>query len=186
MKKTGKYIINPAVFPRQQKLDLCILCHGGRLQKSKPSFEFTPGDTLANYFKIDTTNLNPYSIDVHGNQYGLLRSSKCFKMSKTMTCVTCHDAHENERGKITVFSERCMTCHDGERQNLRKLNKTMGSVINKNCIDCHMPVKPSNVVTVFLPHSNNATSVLIRSHYMAIYAGEAKKVLNFMNEQITK
>src|SRR5688500_12527563 len=44
---TSNFIINPATFTRQQKLDLCALCHGGRLQKIKPSFTFTSGDKLS-------------------------------------------------------------------------------------------------------------------------------------------
>ena len=30
----AKFIINPAGFSRQQSLDMCALCHGGRLQKT--------------------------------------------------------------------------------------------------------------------------------------------------------
>jgi len=176
----GKYVINPASFSRQQSLDMCTLCHGGRLQKSTASFEFVSGDTLSKYFKIDTAASEPSNIDVHGNQFGLLRSSKCFALSNTMTCITCHDAHENERGKIKVFSERCITCHNPQHQNLCKLISTIGPSIKENCIDCHMPFKPSNVVEVFLPHSNNPIPALIRTHYITTYPEESKKILSLM------
>src|ERR1700730_1820932 len=69
------YIINPATFSRQQNLDLCGLCHGGRLQKTRPSFEFIAGAKLSDYFVLDTVAPDPEKIDVHGNQLGLLRSS---------------------------------------------------------------------------------------------------------------
>jgi mono/diheme cytochrome c family protein len=176
--KKGKYIINPAIFSRQQSLDYCVLCHGGRLQKSKPSFEFIPGDTLSNYFTIDPGTPDPAKIDVHGNQYGLLRASKCFIMSNTLTCTTCHNSHENERGSLKVFSERCMSCHSEGHDKICKMKKSLGNSINNNCIDCHMPVKTSNVVTVFLPHSNEPTAALIRTHFIAIYPEEAKKGIN--------
>jgi hypothetical protein len=94
----GKFIINPDSLTRQQNMDLCASCHGGRLQKTKPSFSFVAGDILSDYFIIDTTAPDPKHIDVHANQYGLLRASKCFRMSNTMTCNTCHNTHENEKG----------------------------------------------------------------------------------------
>ena len=53
----AKYIINPAMLSRQQNLDLCALCHGGRLQKTNPSFEFIAGDKLSNYFVMDDTSV---------------------------------------------------------------------------------------------------------------------------------
>jgi mono/diheme cytochrome c family protein len=78
----AKYIINPAHLSRQQNMDLCSSCHGGRLFKSRPSFEFTVGDTLANFFDLDKVARDPLTIDVHGNQNGLLRASACFRMSE--------------------------------------------------------------------------------------------------------
>ena len=72
-KQPGKFILNPATFSRKQNLDLCGLCHGGRLQNTKPSFGFVAGDNLSDYFKMDTSAPDPDNIDVHGNQLGLLR-----------------------------------------------------------------------------------------------------------------
>ncbi|MBS1935131.1 MAG: hypothetical protein JST96_14105, partial [Bacteroidetes bacterium] len=48
--KTGHAILNPAKFSRTQSLDLCRLCHGGALTKSKPSFTFQAGDKLFDFF----------------------------------------------------------------------------------------------------------------------------------------
>lgn len=178
----AKYIINPAKFSRQQKMDLCALCHGGRLQKTQPSFEFAAGDNLSDYFKIDTTAPNPDSIDVHGNQYALLRASKCYRMSNTLTCITCHNTHENEKGKTALFSQRCITCHSDGHQPVCKLNKTMGNVIKTNCIDCHMPLKSSRVIAVQLRGGTAPLAALIRSHFISIYPNETKKVLAAMKQ----
>jgi len=167
--KKAKYILNPAAYSRQQKLDLCALCHGGRLQKTKPSFEFVSGDKLSDYFKVDTTAPNPDNIDVHGNQYGLLKASKCFKESNIMTCTTCHNPHENERGNVALFSQRCMTCHNPEHHNTCKMTESIGSSIAQNCIDCHMPLKPSRSITELLPGDKTPTAALIRSHLIKIY-----------------
>ncbi|MBS1597217.1 MAG: hypothetical protein JST75_03255 [Bacteroidetes bacterium] len=173
----GKYIINPAKFTREQKLDLCGLCHGGRLQKTTASFQFTAGDKLTDYFNIDQTPPNPDSIDVHGNQFGLLRASKCFKMSTTMTCITCHNTHENERGQTALFSQRCMSCHNDQTAHTCKMTATIGNAIKQDCINCHMPLKSSNSITELIAGQKNPTAAMIRSHFIAIYPDETKKIM---------
>lgn len=178
----GKYIINPARLTRQQNLDLCALCHGGRLQKSTPSFAFQVGDTLSHHFILDTLVSSPENIDVHGNQYGLLRSSKCFRLSTTMTCNSCHNTHENEKGNTALFSQRCMTCHNNEHDITCKLSKRLGKSINTNCIDCHMPVKPSRAIAVQLIGGNMPVAAMIRSHFISIYPSETQKVIAVMKK----
>ncbi|MEO6869981.1 MAG: cytochrome c3 family protein [Ginsengibacter sp.] len=178
--KIAKYILNPVSFTRLQKLEMCALCHGGRLQKTKPSFEFIPGDTLSNFFVIDSTAPDHNQIDVHGNQYGLLRASTCFKMSATLTCNSCHNVHENERGMTAVFSQRCQSCHSNGHEKICKLTGSIGAAIHTNCIDCHMPVKKSKAIAVFLPGAPSARAALIRSHYISIYPEETKKVIEAM------
>ncbi len=183
---TAKHIINPAVFSRQQKLDLCALCHGGRLQKTTPSFQFAAGDALADHFILDTTAPDPEKIDVHGNQYGLLRASKCFKMSETLTCNSCHDPHKNEKGKTALFSQRCMSCHNQGHEASCPMEKKIGKSIVSNCIDCHMPLKPSRAIAVFLPGSAVPTAAMIRSHYISVYPQETEKLLKQMKSQSIK
>lgn len=172
--KTPRYIINPAGFTWQQSLELCALCHGGRLQKTRPSFTFLPGQPLSDYFVVDTAAPDPDHIDVHGNQYGLLRASKCFKES-AMTCLTCHNPHQNQRTDLAAFSRRCLTCHNPGHGNECKLTRTMGPSISANCIDCHMPLKASQSITELLPGQNTPTAALIRSHLIKIYAKNEQK-----------
>jgi cytochrome c554/c'-like protein len=177
----AKYIINPAAFSRQQSLDLCSLCHGGRLRDIKPSFAFISGDKLSDYFAIDTLIPSPDEIDVHGNQNGLLHSSKCFRMSQ-MTCITCHNTHENERGKTELFSQRCISCHNSEHNTICKMTASIGPSIMKNCIDCHMPLKASKSITELLPGENKPTAALVRSHFIGIYPDETAKYKIKMNK----
>jgi len=174
---TAKYIINPALLSRQQKLDVCALCHGGRLQKTKPSFEFIAGDTLSNYFIRNISAPDMKSIDVHGNQYGLLSESKCFQMSATLTCVSCHNPHENERGKTVIFSQRCMACHNKEHGTFCKINPAEVSSITTNCIDCHMPRQPSMSIALLLPGASVPTAALIHTHLIKVYPDETKKFM---------
>jgi hypothetical protein len=176
---TGKYIINPARLSRQQNLDLCALCHGGSIKKTKPSFTFTVGDTLSHYFVIDSLNkdaINSGTIDVHGNKYGLMKASKCFRMSETLTCNSCHNTHENETGKLALFSQRCMTCHNNEHGNFCTINPAPFSQ-KTNCIDCHMPAKPSQSIVLFSEGEEAPRAALFRSHFISIYPDETKKFM---------
>jgi hypothetical protein len=179
--KTAKYIVNPTKLSRIQQLDVCALCHSGNIQKTKPSFQFAAGQALSDYFITDTSGnavLNGANIDVHGNQYALLRASKCFKMSTTLTCNTCHDTHKNERGQLELLSQRCMGCHDPATAEFKTPTHTSVATLQKNCIDCHMPAQPSKSIAVFLEGRETPKASSLRSHFIAIYPEEAKKFLN--------
>jgi hypothetical protein len=177
----AKFIVNPGKLTRDRLLDLCSLCHGGKSTKTKPSFTFQAGDTISNYFSLSPPDPNIANIDVHGNQLGLLESSKCFTVGKA-TCLNCHDVHQNENGKIALFSQRCVTCHSTGHEKTCKMTSTIGPIINENCIDCHMPKQPSLAITVYLQHENDPTPARLRTHYITVYPDETKKVLAYLNQ----
>lgn len=176
MDTIGKYIVNPGTLSRRQHLDLCTLCHGGRLKKTKPSFSFQAGDSLYNFFSHDTSNSVTADIDVHGNQYGLMAASKCFKMSE-MTCTSCHNVHQNEKNKLAVISQRCLNCHSAGHVEC-KMSKQIGTAIYQNCIDCHMPKQASRSITVLLQGSEIPSAALMRTHLIKVYPDETKKFLD--------
>jgi hypothetical protein len=176
----GKFIVNTGKLSRQKQLDLCILCHGGNLQKTTPSFTYTAGEDLSNFFETSAINNpanNTDNIDVHGNQYGLLKNSKCFAMSSSMSCNTCHGSHEKERGNVALFSSRCMTCHNTAKNTFCTVKNTAGFALEKNCIDCHMPAKPSMSLTMTVQNEDLPKVALLRSHLIKIYEEETSKVL---------
>ncbi len=173
-KQQGEYVQNPSAFSRQQKLDMCVLCHGGNIQKKTASFSFQPGDRISDHFVPDTTlPVNKDLVDVHGNQYGLLRASKCFQLSQ-LTCLSCHDPHREERGQLQVFSRRCMNCHSREHGTFCKVDPQPAGM-EQNCIDCHMPRKPSMSVTLFTEGKETPSAALIRTHLIRVYPEETAK-----------
>ena len=176
----GKLIINPATFTRQQKLDMCALCHGGRLNNKQPAFTFEPGNRLTDFFIYNTVVSDAANIDVHGNQYGLLASSQCF-MQSGLTCNSCHNTHKNEAGNIPLYSARCISCHNKEHANFCTFNNEPG-VLSGNCIDCHMPAKESGTIVFIDQLSNKKNAASFRSHLIKIYPEETKKVLRFMKQ----
>lgn len=176
---TAKYIVNPAKLSRERNLDICAACHSGIRTSLTPPFSFVPGDTLSDYFgpgpAIDTSQ-----VEVHGNQYGLLAESKCFKISGTMECRTCHAPHQQEENDLAAFSQRCMNCHQSAA--MVKLHKTAGYIpngggditktagdITRNCIDCHMPVQASSIVTLMVPGKKQLAPLFVRNHRIAVY-----------------
>jgi nitrate/TMAO reductase-like tetraheme cytochrome c subunit len=179
--KKAKFIINPAVLSRQQQLDVCALCHGGKIQKTKPSFTFTAGQNLSDYFDqkiIVDKAMASGEVEVHGNQYGLLTASKCFKKSNSLTCNTCHGSHQNERGNMQLYSSRCVSCHDTNAEGFKTITHVQSVNITQNCIDCHMPKQPSKAIAVYLQDKKEPVASLIRSHYIGIYSANNKPIKN--------
>ena len=172
---TGRFILNPRSFTRDQSLDLCALCHGGKLEKTKPSFSYTAGEKLSAYFNWDTTAKVAGSIDVHGNQLGLLKSSSCFLQSATLTCNNCHSLHENN--DLSTYSQKCMDCHSTEHGNFCTEKSVSLEKKKNNCIDCHMPKQASRSIAVVLPGQNFITPTFIRTHHIAKYVEDTKKFI---------
>ena len=179
--KLAKFIINPGKFSRQQQMDQCGLCHSGIQQNIKPAFTFIPGDTLSHFYKANTDSA--LVNDVHGSKCDLLRQSACYKNSTTLTCNTCHDTHQDQRGDIAAFSAKCMNCHSEAKHNFCKLAATAGEVVKANCIDCHMPKQPSNILSVYLPQDGKTIAATIRQHLIKVYPGETEKVLSYLKRQ---
>jgi len=105
-------------------------------------------------------------------------------MSESMTCNSCHNSHKNERGNIALFSQRCMTCHNKEHGNFCRINPALVSSLKENCIDCHMPAKPSQSIVIFSPGQEIPKAAIFRSHFISIYQDETKKFIEGKNNHI--
>lgn len=180
--KEARYIRTFKSLTRAQKLDACAVCHSGNKDVfSKTAFVFKEGDTLAKFKEPNflPQNKDAATLDVHGNQNGLLAGSKCFLMSN-MDCTTCHNPHKDDAGNLTAYINRCNGCHSDANHNLCKLTAKYGSLISNKCIDCHMPAKPSSAIAVEEQDGKQGVPYLVRTHYIAIYPEETKKVLAFV------
>ncbi|MDP4148721.1 MAG: multiheme c-type cytochrome [Bacteroidota bacterium] len=174
--KNGKFIIHATLLTRQQRLDACALCHSGVRDELKPAFSFKVGDKLDEFSMPAYSSDSVATLDVHGNQYGLLTSSKCFRMSQ-MDCSSCHNVHRNEVNSPKLYSERCMTCHQTAAHNSCTMPVTAGLVLAINCIDCHMPALPSQKIFLQLSNASKTTPDLVRTHRVAIYPESTKAYL---------
>lgn len=158
---------------RQQRLDICIQCHSGlRLRQLKGNpFSFVAGEDLDTYSKNYYTGRADSELDVHGNQFGLLKSSECFKKDPSMVCTTCHDPHAGQRGNTIHFNQKCMGCHSKPTVECAEA-PAVRSKMGNNCIACHMPLAPSRAMKVQLDTDSLAIPVYIRSHLIGIYPDE--------------
>jgi hypothetical protein len=166
--KTGRYILNAARMSRRQRLDACALCHSGLRTPLQPPLTFKTGDSLDNY---STPGYAPDSVgvlDVHANQYGLLTSSKCFRMSR-MDCSSCHNVHINEVNSPQVYSARCMNCHNEASHSSCSMPAVRQLALYSNCIDCHMPALPSRKIMLGLSGSDSLVQDQVRTHRIGIY-----------------
>lgn len=170
----AKFIINPARLSNKLATDVCALCHAGRLQKTQPSFQFTAGDPLSEFFKLNDSLQNPGNVDVHGNQLSLLASSKCFRLSKNLTCVTCHNPHNNETNNKILFSQRCISCHADEHKTITGIT---GDQLIKNCVDCHMPEQPSRSIIFLLQDKPDPVHASMHTHFITVYPDETIKFI---------
>jgi hypothetical protein len=176
---TGRFILNAARLSRQQKLDACALCHSGWRQPIAPAFSFRTGDQLTRFSVSSHSQDSASTLDVHGNQYGLLRSSKCF-IGSAMDCSSCHNPHANESGNLKLYSRRCMSCHTAAAHNTCTMPPTPGLVLSDNCIDCHMPALTTKKIILEMSRASDSARNLsprVRTHHVAIYAANTKEYL---------
>lgn len=170
--KRGKSIVNPASLPPAVAMDICAVCHSGTMQEKTEAFSFMPGDTLTNHFYKNPRVEDSAGLDVHANQYGLLTASKCYRLSGTMNCSSCHNPHVKEKGNLTAYAQKCMTCHNPDDHNFCTLQPQPGFSMEANCVNCHMPVMESNNIIM------SSSPELVRTHRIGIYPEATKKWLS--------
>ncbi len=163
----AKFILSHNDLNRSQQLDACALCHSGlRKKQIKDNFTFMLGDSLDKFSAPDYTESSLDNLDVHGNQYGLLQASECFKKSEKISCTTCHNPHKSNRGNALFFNNRCINCH--QKDKVHNIADNAVSTEFANCISCHMPLAESNVMKIQI-NRDSLVAVKVRTHLIGIY-----------------
>lgn len=180
--KIAQHILDIKELTQQQQLDACAKCHSGVRRPSRPAFTFKTGDKLDDFWRPNYSSVsNTETLDVHGNQYGLLTGSQCFKESEAMTCSTCHNPHKNQRDQLEGFSQKCIGCH--QDTGIHKFDLKDG--MTSNCIDCHMPLLSSSSLTVNaldVKGKSISDSLKVRTHKIDIYTDISNRIYESMNE----
>lgn len=164
--KTAKFITIFKTLNRKQKMDACAVCHSGNTLTTVQSvFNFKPGDNLDNYYAQDFVSFGGSNPDVHGNQTSMLKGSMCYQKSQ-MTCQSCHNSHESIKGNMAIYSQRCISCHQTQKHKEATLAK---GILKTNCIDCHMPMQASKLISFQTAGNQNINPYLLRSHHIGVY-----------------
>lgn len=65
-----------------------------------------------------------------------LMASSCFQKSGKLSCVTCHNPHENARKEPEFYVAKCVGCHAAASTSVR--STACGLSKRENCLPCHM------------------------------------------------
>lgn len=76
-----------------------------------------------------------------------LMASQCFLKGQRLTCVTCHNPHENAQHNPEFYVSKCMACH---QQSTPK--PQCGLATRQNCLTCHMPKNSPAEFLTFTDH----------------------------------
>ena len=156
-------ILNPRAFSRDRQVDLCALCHNGiQRQALAPAFSYLPGEPLEKYFR-PLPGPPVEHPDVHGDQVGLLRRSRCYLSSPGMSCSTCHNTHDAAM-PIAAYSAKCLDCHQFQSC---PVAKARGSAAGSNCVRCHMPLQNTSVIVS--QTAGKEVRAQMRSHWIKVY-----------------
>ncbi len=158
----AKYIVNPAALSSERANEVCAQCHSGAGQLHQPAFTYRPGEPLAEYLTLDFSGESPQNDDPHAaNQLARLMKSRCFTESPALTCYTCHDPHQLERGNLALIAERCGTCHADDDCGL---SNELGTRLKDRCIPCHMASRRDTFGVIETPDGDFRP--LLRDHFI--------------------
>lgn len=171
--KKARFVTVPSKLPREAEMDVCGQCHTGDKEPIvENSFQFRPGDSLADHY-TPLAGHDESAGSVHtSNQVARLALSACYQQSE-MACVECHDPHKNERGQAVVFSKRCLHCHETEHCGM---HGELGSQLAENCVDCHMPKRATANLRVETLEGNVFPP--LRDHYIRVDRQATAEYLN--------
>jgi len=174
----ARYIVNPGDLPQDRANEVCAQCHSGVGELLQPAFSYRPGEPLDQFLALDMSTANPKNDDPHAaNQLLRLMKSRCFKESKEMTCGTCHDPHQNERGNLKLFAERCVACHEEEACHLAS---EYGSRIRHWCVECHMPSRRD--AQGAMETTSGVLTPLLRDHFIRGWPDATERVIGEMQD----
>lgn len=169
--KLAHHIIHPSELPRQRQLDICGQCHSGSFSFLREAFSYRPGEELDQYHKLLNADSSGVGSIHTANQLKRLEMSRCFQASE-MTCTSCHDPHEYQRGNLAAFTASCLQCHEPTACGM---HEQLGEKIAENCVSCHMPIGDNTGMT--LQVSRGLFTVTMIDHYIRVDQGATQQYL---------
>ena len=164
-------IVNPGRLTRERQMDVCMQCHletsssplpHSILKIGRGVFSYRPGEPLPDY-ELTFDHKAGASFDERmevAQQAYRLRKSACFLKSQ-MTCITCHDPHEQLTGREATrhYVAVCVGCHStahASEKPVARNGTTNSDAGEPNCISCHMGKR----------RTDDAVHVVMTDHYI--------------------
>jgi hypothetical protein len=150
----------------------CEACHGSgerhaaamRSGIMEEKHIFNPGtlagDTLSQEFcgschrSVDEVFAMPQRGEINNLRFQPYRifNSKCYQDDRRISCISCHDPHEESKSNPAFYDSKCLSCHLSNRKSGRNRadrvktaseapegNVRACTVEVRNCVTCHMP-----------------------------------------------
>lgn len=143
-------IVNPARLPPRLAEDICIQCHqAGDARVLLPGREYsdfrpsTPLVRTVAIFGLPQVRKEEDLLEHHSS----MRLSKCYRAtSGKLSCLTCHDPHEQPAGAraVSYFRGKCMGCHS---EKSCTLSIDVRRERSDDCVACHMPKRDVELIS---------------------------------------
>src|SRR5205823_426090 len=156
LRETDYTIVNPGHLPRELAESVCQQCHlrptAAVLARGRGWGDFRPGLPLQDFLHTFQSEAENAQMTVVGH-VEQLHLSKCYKGSKTLTCVTCHDPHGEPRpeDRVEYYRTACLSCHQPQHCKVSEERRRKESPEN-DCAKCHMPRSPTEIPHLAFSH----------------------------------
>ncbi len=164
-------ILHPGKLDREALIAVCSQCHSNAMKRRGPAFSHRPDQPLDESFgQLITTH---HEDDHVANQTKFMRESVCFQRDESMTCITCHDPHNQSNAK-KVGSLACYQCHT---QSACSDQPNLPAALQDRCVECHMPPFIKINVNFQTENDNFVTPIRRWQHRIAVYPEARKELL---------
>jgi predicted CXXCH cytochrome family protein len=149
-------IVNPVHLSRELAEAICEQCHltsnAEVTVRGRSLSEFRPGLPLQDFLITYRLEDPQKSMKVVGH-VEQLALSRCYRESKTLTCVICHDPHINPEpaGKLAHYQTVCLSCHTLADCRVDPAERDRQTAEN-DCLQCHMPSSRTEIVHLAFTH----------------------------------
>jgi predicted CXXCH cytochrome family protein len=149
-------IVNPSHLSRDLAEAICQQCHlqAGAIvaHRGWKLSDFRPGLPLQD-FRADYRLAGPDSSMTVVGHVEQMHLSRCYQATKTLTCLTCHDPHNEPEpaDRVAHYRAVCVNCHRPQRCTVPVARRQRESPDN-NCVFCHMPTSSTEIPHIAFTH----------------------------------